>query len=151
DPNVDVKKSLSEPQRWNRYSYVMNNPVRFVDPNGKEAIPGELQAFDTTLGPNSVWGSFVKPALHIDDFSSAFSGFSSAPMTEKLMALGIGLIGLADIGANFLSPEKAPGVLLGENMVRVSAGAEKLGLSTFKETGVTFADTMAKNMSWLAD
>ena len=27
------------PQSWNRYSYVMNNPMRFVDPTGKAWIP----------------------------------------------------------------------------------------------------------------
>lgn len=26
---------LRSPQRWNRYSYVLNNPVRFVDPDGR--------------------------------------------------------------------------------------------------------------------
>jgi len=36
DPYLDVKKALVEPQRWNRYSYVTNNPLRYTDPDGKE-------------------------------------------------------------------------------------------------------------------
>jgi RHS repeat-associated protein len=36
DPIVDVKKALVEPRRWNRYSYVTNNPLRYTDPDGKE-------------------------------------------------------------------------------------------------------------------
>jgi hypothetical protein len=35
DPNLDIKRSLPEPQRWNRYSYVVNNPVNRIDPDGR--------------------------------------------------------------------------------------------------------------------
>jgi RHS repeat-associated protein len=39
--SVDPKgrlTSLKDPLRWNRYSYVSNNPLRLIDPNGKEQI-----------------------------------------------------------------------------------------------------------------
>ena len=35
DPVLDVKRSTREPQSWNRYSYVMNNPINRNDPTGK--------------------------------------------------------------------------------------------------------------------
>src|SRR5262249_40753134 len=38
DPNVDVEKNLPEPQRWNRYAYVTNNPLQYIDPDGKERL-----------------------------------------------------------------------------------------------------------------
>lgn len=36
DPAMDVVKNMAEPQRWNRYSYVTNNPLKYDDPDGRE-------------------------------------------------------------------------------------------------------------------
>jgi RHS repeat-associated protein len=147
DPALDLKKTLPNPQAWNRYSYVMNNPLRYTDPTGRESDPGELDCLD----PQAM-SRFIGSALHLSALREAFSGIGSAPWNEKLMAGAIGVIAAADVGSNFLAPEKATvGVLLGENMATVTGGAEKLGLSTFRETGSTFADTIAKNMKWLGD
>lgn len=38
DPVLDMKRAMREPQGWNRYSYVMNNPVKSVDPDGRETF-----------------------------------------------------------------------------------------------------------------
>jgi RHS repeat-associated protein len=35
DPVYDVGPSLADPQRWNRYSYSLNNPYRYTDPDGR--------------------------------------------------------------------------------------------------------------------
>jgi RHS repeat-associated protein len=35
DPVTEVKKALRAPQMWNRYAYVVNNPLKFLDPAGK--------------------------------------------------------------------------------------------------------------------
>ncbi|HEV7764122.1 MAG TPA: RHS repeat-associated core domain-containing protein [Thermoanaerobaculia bacterium] len=39
DPVLDQAKALKEPQRWNRYSYVINNPLRYKDPDGRQMKP----------------------------------------------------------------------------------------------------------------
>jgi RHS repeat-associated protein len=35
DPVYTWKENLTDPQRWNRYAYVRNNPLRYVDPDGR--------------------------------------------------------------------------------------------------------------------
>src|SRR5688572_30300310 len=45
DPVVNIEKSLTNPQRWNRYAYSLNNPQRYIDPNGLEPLPAALLQF----------------------------------------------------------------------------------------------------------
>jgi RHS repeat-associated protein len=34
DPIHVMKQKFTDPQQWNMYSYVRNNPLRFIDPTG---------------------------------------------------------------------------------------------------------------------
>ena len=41
DPVLNTTASLVNPQRWNRYSYGLNNPFRYIDPDGCQAAEPE--------------------------------------------------------------------------------------------------------------
>jgi len=46
DPDPGARRLL-EPQAWNAYSYCLGNPLKFVDPDGKDIVfaPGQKQGF----------------------------------------------------------------------------------------------------------
>jgi RHS repeat-associated protein len=69
DPFLDVHKALVDPQQWNRYTYVRNNPLRYVDPDGR-AIETLWDAFNlaldvTSLGANIAAGNWGGAALDV--------------------------------------------------------------------------------------
>jgi RHS repeat-associated protein len=49
DPVFTIPENLADPQRWNRYVYVRNNPHRYVDPDGR-AIETLWDAFNVGMG-----------------------------------------------------------------------------------------------------
>lgn len=38
DPVYTIQENLVDPQQWNRYAYGRNNPLRFVDPDGRAVV-----------------------------------------------------------------------------------------------------------------
>jgi RHS repeat-associated protein len=53
EANALFRNYISQPQHWNRYAYALNNPLRYVDPDG-------LMEYETKL-----LGQTIK--VHIDD------------------------------------------------------------------------------------
>jgi RHS repeat-associated protein len=47
DPVLNAETASRRPQMWNRYSYVMNNPLNAVDPSGAQLI--------SLTGQNTLW------------------------------------------------------------------------------------------------
>lgn len=58
DPVLNVDRSVANPQRWNRYGYVVNNPVSLVDPDGR-----------ADFNPFSIFKKFLE--IHFDPHHGA--------------------------------------------------------------------------------
>jgi RHS repeat-associated protein len=42
DPVYTWRENLADPQRWNRYAYVRNSPIRYTDPDGRLITPDTI-------------------------------------------------------------------------------------------------------------
>lgn len=45
DSKIASGKHLFNPQKWNKYAYTLNNPLRYFDPDGMEEVTVQLRAF----------------------------------------------------------------------------------------------------------
>jgi RHS repeat-associated protein len=55
DPKLSMRAAITTPQRWNRYAYGLNNPVKMVDLDGKEALIFIVAASNQNF-PQSAFG-----------------------------------------------------------------------------------------------
>jgi uncharacterized protein RhaS with RHS repeats len=120
DPGDDT--SLADPQSWNKYSYVRNNPVNGSDPTGTSVYAAPYKA------PQ------IPSARQI---GAAFHGFAS---TTGYTAKALGIVG---IGLLFV-----PGMQSVAADVLTSAGATAAG-ATLTQSGATILDPSDENKSEL--
>lgn len=83
DPVYTWQENLVDPQRWNRYAYVRNNPLKYVDPDGR-VIETAWDVANIGIGIASLrgnvregnWGSALLDVLGIvgDSASAAAPG-----------------------------------------------------------------------------
>ena len=97
DPLYTWKENLIDPQRWNRYAYSRNNPLRYVDPTGAvlELVGGHRQEAFSML-TNLVGGgglsrverdgrTFVEASGSLKGgMGAAVAGIIGAPKTATL-------------------------------------------------------------------
>lgn len=45
DPRKNIRGAIINPQKWNRYAYTLNNPLRYFDPDGLEEVTITYRTF----------------------------------------------------------------------------------------------------------
>jgi RHS repeat-associated protein len=66
DPVQRLAQSLGNPQRWNRFTYALNNPVGFIDPDGR----------DVTV-PKNMRSAVISGYMHSSEFRQQFDAAKS--------------------------------------------------------------------------
>jgi len=76
---------ITDPQTWNGYAYVGNNPLSYIDPSGMQGISvGAAAAGDSS----SLWGtiaSYLGPAIGIGEFAyELYQFYAGGPASHPL-------------------------------------------------------------------
>jgi RHS repeat-associated protein len=87
DPFQDLPANLVEPQRWNRYTYALNNPLTFTHPDGRNPV--------LVVG-GIIWGLY-EIASSISDAYATYQTVRdpNASTTEKLTTGGLFAAGMS--------------------------------------------------------
>ena len=130
DPFYSWEENLVDPQRWNRYSYVRNNPLRYTDPDGRNplaigaivwllyevgsSISDAIATYTTVTNPNAsaaekatTTGLFVAGVLPGVPGGAATAGRAAKQASKTAAEMADDLAGR--IGRNSVSVE-TPGV-----------------------------------------
>jgi RHS repeat-associated protein len=94
DPADPTLLHVINPQRWNKYVYGVNNPLFYVDPNGRDAIAVN---FSKMVGGAGHEGLI---SVHADG-TGRYQRFGP----RGYGPVGEGLINTYDLGAALLEPE----------------------------------------------
>ena len=95
DPYLDQKDALFNPQKWNRYAYGRNNPLRYVDPDGRDdrgVMERDFAQARARLGPSSEWSQLTPEQQRVEGI---FQGWVFEPLLLLSgMALGEVALGM---------------------------------------------------------
>jgi RHS repeat-associated protein len=76
DPVYTCQENLVDPQRWNRYAYARNNPLRYTDPDGRVIF--DFQEFTTNLQLATQFGEnkagYLVPSLAVLAVAGSIAG-----------------------------------------------------------------------------
>ena len=156
---------LMQPQSWNRYAYTLDNPLRYIDPNGAEGEePGLFQQLYQFFSEAFTRGA-PPQQVNVDPNTQALADegeISQAQATRMTPSSQISLVqqGLNDAGAAMAAGGGVLAITYGEGKVFEIAGSavEKLGAVASKfgtsgeallgraaESGKIFVDQSPRN------
>jgi RHS repeat-associated protein len=144
DPVYTWQENLTDPQRWNRYAYARNNPLRFVDPDGKAVLANAMPSAQA-LQRNAEIRTAVMSVMKFDPFlqDQALVGMalgmalpaSPSEFTMNQLTFILGMAMPLEAGPVGLLSEKAgpvagvsPSEVMGRTPTEIGVRAEQLGL-----------------------
>jgi hypothetical protein len=85
DPIITREKALSDPQLWNLYSYCRNNPITFLDPDGRELRTTQIETMREIAGPAASMIIIVEGKLDVSGLTeNAMSNNEGATLLYQL-------------------------------------------------------------------
>jgi RHS repeat-associated protein len=121
DPVLDMDSALTDPQRWSRYAYVRNNPLRYVDPDGK-----------------CIWDACALEAIAIVSVTAMLATYLVSPQGREAQATVASNIGtmanMAMEGTRELATGTAPAAPVAEDGKAPGGPGANIGANNKKGT-----------------
>ena len=138
DPKLNAAAALAQPQRWARYPYAGNNPLRFVDPDGADfwdfayGVGDALRAnIALGVGRSNGGNRDFRIGQSIGDAVSFLTGAAETMLGGPMMGGGVVACG-SGVGCLAGAPAIAGGALLATHGIGMSTAA---GVSFMEGSG----------------
>ena len=139
DPELNIKGALVDPQRWNRYAYARNNPLRYTDPDGRGIVCVSAACQDYARR----MAELKKEYESASGFAKGWAFVKYAFVAGEILSIGTMALTVPRAGVEGVS------VVLGEGMSRVEAVAKELGAGIFEGGTGAHVPLDARNLAWL--
>lgn len=155
---------IKDPQTLNKYSYVRNNPLRYVDPTGnfilevtQDPLGGQLPSNTICLGCDGIQndykavnygkiGPMPEPTSGEKTMAMILGSLATGGMAKEI-ADGIGVLRI--LAKNTEAAQKEKPIVIGETMERVIDEAKKNGWDYYKSRPSNPSNYMKNNKNWI--
>jgi RHS repeat-associated protein len=111
DPKA-ASAHMVDPQSWNRYAYTLNNPMKYVDPNGLDIVlAAGLSQGDRSYVVNNLARMYATPA--------GKAMLQRADQSKFTITIGTGHLGRTDL------PKAPPGAVVFGGQTKVEGGSTR--------------------------
>ena len=141
---------ISEPQRWNKYAYVSNNPLKYTDPNGAEQVVGCIGGvcYNNVTGqviPRQSTADMLRTlAIPVAGMAGVAGGSWLAGAWQGLSALVLGTAPrwepiVVDAIDGYINPAAGGRLTIGTGQTKLNAAEIDTGVRLARQTGEALA------------